>query len=467
MSEAFDLVVIGAGPGGYTAAVRAAELGMKVACVDRDRLGGTCLNVGCIPSKALLESSERYFELSGVGLDAHGIQLGEVRLDLAALMARKEKIVHTMGQGIGALFRKHKVEFLAGTGRVPEAGAVAVDGAEGTQLVRATRILLALGSVPMELKSLPFDGEHILSSTEALELTGVPERMVVVGAGAIGLELGSVWNRLGAQVLVVEYTDSLLPGADREIATQLQRVLKRQGLRFELQTSAEHARIVNGKVALTTVPVGEREGDNEVEECNCVLVAVGRQPCHQGSGIEALGVALDDRGFVIVNRDFETNVEGVYAVGDLIPGPMLAHKAEMEGVVAVERMAGMGSSASYRAVPNVVYTQPEVASVGATEEEAAAEGLDYRVGKRQFRTNARAHCMDATDGLVKIISDRETDRLLGMHILGPQASHLIAEGVLAMEFSAAAEDVARSVHAHPSLSEVVGGAAAAASVLAD
>ena len=266
MSEAFDLVVIGAGPGGYTAAVRAAELGMKVACVDRDRLGGTCLNVGCIPSKALLESSERYRELSGVGLD------------LAALMARKEKIVHTMGQGIGALFRKHKIEFLAGTGRVPEAGAVAVDGAEGTQLVRATRILLALGSVPMELKSLPFDGEHILSSTEALELTGVPERMVVIGAGAIGLELGSVWNRLGAQVLVVEYTDSLLPGADRVIATQLQRVLKRQGLRFELQTSAEHARIVNGKVALITVPAGEREGDNEVEECDCVLVAVGRRP---------------------------------------------------------------------------------------------------------------------------------------------------------------------------------------------
>jgi len=468
MSEsAFDLVVIGAGPGGYAAAVRASELGMKVACVDRDRLGGTCLNVGCIPSKALLESSERYHELSAAGLQAHGIQVGEVRLDLAAMMARKQKIVSTMTQGIGSLFRKHKVEFLAGTGVVPEAGVVAVESSEGTQIVKAERIILALGSVPTQLPSLPFDGEYILSSTEALSLTEVPERMVVIGAGAIGLELGSVWNRLGAQVLVVEYTDSLLPGADREIATQLQRVLKRQGLRFELQTSAEHASIANGKVALTVVPAGEREGDSRVEECDCVLVAVGRRPCHQGSGIETLGVAFDGRDYVIVDGDFRTNVPGLYAIGDLIPGPMLAHKAEMEGVVAVERMAGMGSSASYRAIPNVVYTQPEVAAVGATEEEAAADGVDYCVGKFQFRANARAHCMDAIDGLVKIISEKGTDRLLGMHILGPQASHLIAEGVLAMEFSASAEDVARTVHAHPSLSEVIGGAAAAAAAQSD
>ena len=425
---------------------------MRVACVDKDWLGGTCLNVGCIPSKALLESSERFHEIAGQSLKGHGIQVGGVDLDLEAMMARKDKIVQTMTGGVAGMFKKSGVEHLVGTGSVPQPGSVVVDGESGRQSVSTERILLALGSEPVELPALPFDGEFVISSTEALELSEVPERMIVIGAGAIGLELGSVWNRLGTDVSVVEFMDAVLPGADGEISTQLERILKRQGLNFELGASAEGAQIRDGEVVLTvSLPNGERQAVT----CDCVLVAVGRRPYRADSGIEELGVTLDKRGQVIVDGDFQTSVAGVYAIGDLIPGPMLAHKAEMEGAAAVERMAGHGTGLSYHAIPNVVYTHPEVASVGSTEEQVKAQGIDYKVGKHQFRANARAHCMDSIDGLVKIIADKETDRLLGMHILGPQASHLIAEGALALEFSASAEDVARTVHAHPSLSEVV------------
>ena len=447
----FDLVIIGAGPGGYVAAVRAAELGMRVACVDRGALGGTCLNVGCIPSKALLESSQRYAE-ARAGLDEHGIALGDVQLDLAAMMARKQRIVQGMTSGIGSLFKKHKVEFYAGTGSIPEPGTVRVAGADGERTVTASNILLALGSEPVELAGLPFDGRYILSSTEALSLPRVPERMVVIGAGAIGLELGSVWRRLGSEVLVVEFMDAIVPGMDRDISTQLQRVLKRQGMEFRLQTRATGATVGDGGVTLSLAS----DEDGELETgCDCVLVAVGRQPYHGHSGIEALGVATDARSFVTVDARFETSVPGVYAIGDLIPGPMLAHKAEAEGIAAVEIIAGRASPLNYDAVPSVVYTEPEVAAVGKTEDEAREAGRAVVVGKYQFRANARAHCMDAVDGFVKIVADADTDRLLGMHILGPQASHLIAEGALALEFAATAEDIARTIHAHPSLSEVV------------
>ena len=451
-SARFDLVVIGAGPGGYVAALRAAELGMHVACVDKGALGGTCLNVGCIPSKALLESSERYYEVSE-GFEAHGIRAGNLQLDLGAMMARKSKIVQGMTQGIGGLFKKHKVEFFAGTGSVPAAGVVRVDGKEGTQRLQTERTLLALGSAPAELPSLPFDGEFIISSTEALELPSVPDRLVVIGAGAIGLEMGSVWNRLGSDVLVVEYMDSIIPGTDTEITALLERVLKKQGLTFKLGTSAEKAEVRNEEVRLTIVSKDSEE--KWVAPCDCVLVAVGRRPFRENSEIEALGVEVDERGFVVVDAEYQTTVAGVYAIGDLIPGPMLAHKAEAEGVAAVELMAGRAGHVNYNAVPNVVYTNPEVASVGMTEADAEEAGHEVKVGKYQFRANARAHCMDSTDGLVKIVADASTDRVLGMHILGPQASHLIAEGVIAMEFAASAEDIARTIHAHPSLSEVI------------
>lgn len=452
MSETeFDLVVIGAGPGGYVAAVRASELGMRVACVDKGALGGTCLNVGCIPSKALLESSERFHETAAGKLEDHGVRLGEVQLDLAAMMTRKERIVQGMTAGIGGLFKKHEVSFFAGTGSIPEPGVVQVTG-NGDVALTAANILLALGSEPVELADLPFDGQHILSSTEALALPQVPERMVVIGAGAIGLELGSVWSRLGSEVVVVEFMDSILPGMDGDISTQLQRVLKRQGLDFQLQTRATGANIEDGGVSLSLA--SEKEGESVID-CDCVLVAVGRRPYSALSGIQDLGIDTDARGFVTVDERYQTSVAGVYAIGDLIPGPMLAHKAEAEGIAAVEIISGKASPLNYGAVPSVVYTDPEAASVGLTEEEARASGWAVQVGKFQFKANARAHCMDAIDGFAKLIADADTDRLLGMHILGPQASHLIAEGVLAIEFAASAEDIARTIHAHPSLSEVV------------
>jgi len=447
----FDLVIIGAGPGGYVAAVRAAELCMSVACVDKAALGGTCLNVGCIPSKALLESSERFHEAS-VGLDEHGIKLDGVQLDLAAMMARKERIVQGMTAGIGGLFKKHQIAFFSGTGSIPQPGSVHVAGKDGDIALTATHILLALGSEPVELADLPFDGHHILSSTEALALPQVPERMVVIGAGAIGLELGSVWQRLGCEVIVVEFMDGILPGMDGDISTQLQRILKRQGLTFKLQTRATGAQVTGAGVRLALA--SEESADSAID-CDCVLVAVGRRPYRSLSGIDELGIAKDARGFVTVNERFETSVAGVYAIGDLIPGPMLAHKAEAEGIAAVECISGKPRSLNYGAVPSVVYTEPEAASVGMTEEEARASGRSLQVGKFQFKANARAHCMGAVDGFAKIIADADTDRLLGMHILGPQASHLIAEGVLAIEFAASAEDIARTIHAHPSLSEVV------------
>ena len=453
---AFDLIIIGAGPAGYVAAARAAELGMKVACVERSALGGTCLNVGCIPSKALLESSELYARAKK-GLDHHGIGLGEVSFDLGPMMARKEKIVRTMNQGIAALFRGRKVEPIEGTARIAAPGRVQVENGEGMRELTAAKILIATGSAPVELKGLPFDGEQVISSTEALSLSEVPERMVIIGAGAIGLEMGSVWSRLGTEVLMVEYMDQILPGMDREMTTQLQRLLKRQGLSFHLGASARSIETKNGKAQLT-VAAGDEES---VEECDRVLVAVGRRPCIEGLGIEEAGIELDAQGRIAVDENFQTSAPDIYAVGDVIAGPMLAHKAEEEGAAAVEKMAGKAGHVNYDVIPGVVYTHPELASVGLTEEAAQKRGGQVKVGKYQFRANARAHCMDEIDGLVKIISDAKTDRLLGMHILGAQASHLIAEGVVAMEFAASAEDLARTVHAHPALSEVIKEAARA------
>ena len=442
----FDLIVIGAGPGGYVAAIRAAQLGMRVACVEKRALGGTCLNVGCIPSKALLESSE-LFHRAKTALGVHGVRAKGVELDLAGMMKRKSDIVRKMTGGIRGLFRKHNVTHIAGTARLAGDGKVDVEG----EMYTATRILIATGSSEIELPNLPFDGVHIIGSTEALSLDEVPEKMIVIGAGAIGLELGSVWHRLGAEVHVVEFLDGIAPTMDRELSHALQKVLEKQGLTFALKTRAEAAEVCDGKVAVTRA----QEGETTVETCDRLLVAVGRKPNTEGLRGEEVGLAMDDRGRVLVNEAFETNLPGVYAIGDVIPGPMLAHKAEEEGIAAVERMAGKAGHVNYDTIPNVIYTHPELASVGLTEEQVKAREMPYKVGKFPLIANARAHALNATDGLVKIIAHEKTDRVLGIHILAAHASDMLAEGVLAMEFSASAEDIARTMHAHPTLSETL------------
>jgi len=456
-NDAYDLVVIGSGPGGYIAAIRAAQLGMRVACVEKEKtLGGTCVNVGCIPSKALLDSSEHYATVRH-GLGAHGITVGGVELDLAAMMARKDKVVKANTQGIATLFKKNKIERYTGSGRLTAGNAVEVTNGAERQTLPARNVLIATGSAPAELPGLPFDGERIISSTEALSLKQVPQRLLIVGAGAIGLELGSVWSRLGAQVLIVEFMDRIVPGMDRKMGEQLRRVLERQGLRFRLQTSAQSASVADGALHVTL----EGQGATSVEACDVLLVAVGRRPYSDGLGARELGVAIDERGRIAVDAHYATNVPGIYAIGDVIAGPMLAHKAEEEGVAAVESMAGQAGHVNYEAVPNVVYTWPELASVGMSEEQAQSQGIEFRVGTFPFLANGRARCMGDTDGSVKILADAKTDRILGMHILGPRASDLIAECAVAIEFGASAEDVARSSHAHPTLPEAIKEAALA------
>ncbi|MGB7158995.1 MAG: dihydrolipoyl dehydrogenase [Tepidisphaeraceae bacterium] len=454
----FDLIVIGAGPGGYVAAIRAAQLGMNVACVEKDdSLGGTCLNVGCIPSKALLDSSE-LFSQAKTHFHHHGIKTADVQLDLAAMMARKVGVVSSLTRGVAGLFKKNKIQHVIGTGRITGIGAVEVTNDAGDKrVITAGKILVATGSAPIELKSLPFDGKHIVSSDEAIAFTEVPKKLLVIGAGAIGLELGSVWSRLGSEVVVIEFLDRILPLMDREMTSALQRSLEKQGLKFRLNTGAQSATVRGNRVELTW-----KSGDNvEVEDCDKVLVAIGRRPYSESLGLRELGVAMDPRGFVTVDRHFETNIEGIYAIGDVIGGAMLAHKAEEEGVACAELMVGKAGHVNYLAVPNVVYTFPELASVGLTEEEAKAKHGEVRVGKFPFTANGRARAMDATEGMVKIVGDAKTDRLLGMHILGARASDLIAEGAVAIEFASSVEDIARSVHAHPTLPEAIKEAALA------
>ncbi len=452
----FDLVVIGSGPGGYVAAIRAAQLGMRVACVEKyPALGGTCLNVGCIPSKALLDSSEHY-ALARHGFAAHGIQ-GTFELDLAAMMKRKDGVVRDLARGIETLFRKHKIERVQGTGRLKGPGAVEVAGAEGARTLATQRILIATGSKPAGLPGIAFDGRQIVHSTDALALPEVPRRLLVVGAGAIGLELGSVWMRLGSEVTVLEFMDRAVPGMDRASGQQLQRALERQGMKFRFQASAESARAEGDRVRVVVRAAGEARE----EECDVLLVAVGRRPFTAGLGAVEAGVALDERGRVQVDARYQTRVPGIYAIGDVIAGPMLAHKAEEEGIAAVELMAGQAGHVAYGCIPNIVYTWPELASVGLTEEEARAQGREVRIGAFPFLANGRARAMGEREGQVRIIADARTDRILGAHILGPRASDLIAELTLALEFEASAEDLARTVHAHPTLPEAVREAALA------
>lgn len=449
----FDLVVIGAGPGGYIAAIRGAQLGLKVACIEKEAaLGGTCLRVGCIPSKALLESSERFADAKH-GLAAHGVLVSGVALDLPQMMKRKESIVRQLTNGVAGLFKKNGVTRFSGTGRLLAPGRVAVDGAAPTELT-ARHVIIATGSRVATLPGVAFDGDRIGTSTEALAYPSVPEHLIVIGAGVIGLELGSVWSRLGARVTVLEYLDRILPGTDDEIAKLAQKALAKQGLSFQLGVRVTGAR-VDGETVIV-----EREG-GEPFRADRVLVAIGRTPNVEGLGLEAVGLELDGRGRIPVDAHFETAVPGVFAIGDVIPGPMLAHKAEEDAVACVERLVTGYGHVDYDTVPNVVYTVPEVASVGKTEEALTRAGIPFRKGSFPFMANGRAKAFGVTDGLVKILAHAETDRILGVHILGPWAGELIAEATAAMTFGATAEDLARTCHAHPTLSEALKEAALA------
>ncbi len=453
----YDLIVIGAGPGGYVAAIRAAQLGMHVACVEKESaLGGTCLNWGCIPSKALLDSSELYHEAK-TSFAKHGIKVADVSLDLAAMMARKDSVVQTLNRGVATLFKKNKIEYVRGTGRFTSSKTIEVDGADGKLTLTANNVIIATGSAPVELPSMKFDGKFFINSTDAIALPNVPKKMVVIGGGAIGLELGSVWSRLGSEVLVIEFMDRILPLMDREMTTQLQRSLEKQGLRFRLKTAAGAARIENGRVLLEW----KSDTENGVEECDTILISVGRRPYSDGLGLEPIGVKVDRKGFIVIDEHFGTGVPGVWAIGDVTGGMMLAHKAEDEGVAVAELIAGKAGHVNYRAIPSVVYTFPELASVGMTEEEAAARG-EIRVGKFPMAALGRACAMGAAEGLVKVIGDAKTDRLLGMHILSARASDIIAEGAVAIELASSLEDIARSTHAHPTMPEAIKEAAMAA-----
>jgi len=459
MAERFDLIVIGAGPGGYVAAIPAAPLGLKVACVEkRSTLGGTCLNVGCIPSKALLDSSERYAEARH-HFGRHGIKVGEVTLDLPAMLARKDKVVKGLTDGVAFLFKKNKITSFIGAARLEGLGRVTVKGKNNeTTELEGKAVLIATGSEPVGIPALPFDGSQIVSSTEALAFERVPQHLIVVGGGYIGLELGSVWSRLGSKVTVVEFLPRILPLSDAEIAEQLQKSLTKQGLTFHLDTKVLSASTQGGQVIVNATSKGKDvlfQGDK-------VLVAVGRRPHTAGLGLKEVGVATDERtGRITVDENFQTSVPGVYAIGDVVAGPMLAHKASEDGVACVERLAGMKAEVNYDTVPSVIYTWPEVASVGPTEEQVKSSGREYKVGRFPFSANPRARTMDETEGLVKMIADARTDRLLAVHIFGPRASDLIAECVTVLEFGGSAEDIARICHAHPTLSEAVHEAALA------
>lgn len=455
----YDLVVIGSGPGGYIAAVRAGQLGMKVACVEKyDTYGGTCLNVGCIPSKAMLESSEKYEEATHA-LAQHGVDVSGVALNLDKMLERKLGVVKQLTDGIKFLFKKYKVDGITGFGTIVDKTHVKVTAADGTEQVLETkRILIATGSKPSAIPGVVIDKDRIVDSTGALAFAEVPKHLIVIGAGVIGMELGSVWRRLGAKVTVLEYLPKILGVTDGEVAKEAKRLFVKQGFEFQLEVKVTGAS-VDGDVV--TVTYEDKAGTTHAIEADRVLLAVGRRPYTTGLGLENIGLETDKRGFIQVDKNFETSVKGIYAIGDVIPGPMLAHKAEEEGVVCVERMNGIGAHINYDAIPDVVYTEPEVAGVGKTEDQLKALGIPYKKGKFTFMANGRAKALAHTDGFVKILAHEKTDRILGAQIIGPRAGELIAELAVAIEFGASAEDIGRSSHAHPTLAEVVKEAALA------
>ncbi|CAN7943514.1 dihydrolipoyl dehydrogenase [Rickettsia endosymbiont of Ixodes pacificus] len=443
--QEFDLVVIGSGPAGYTGSIRAAQLGMKVACIEKnDTLGGTCLNIGCIPSKALLNSSEKYEEalkhFESIGITA------DVKLDLQKMLANKDKVVLDLTKGIESLFAKNKVTRIKGEAKIISSNIVEVN----KEQIKAKNILITTGSSVIEIPNIKIDEEFIVSSTGALKLSKVPENLIVVGGGYIGLELGSVWRRLGAKVTVIEYAPSIVPMLDKEIATQFMKLQQKQGIEFKLNTKVLSA-VKSGKVNLTI----EEGGKSSVVTSDVVLIAVGRKAYTQNLGLESVGIITDKQGRIEINDRFQTAISNIYAVGDVVKGAMLAHKAEEEAVAAVEIMAGQAGHVNYNLIPSVIYTYPEVASVGETEEQLKEKGINYKVGKFPFLANSRARVIGSTEGMVKILADSKTDRVLGTHIIGADAGTLIAELTAYMEFGAASEDIARTCHAHPTLSEAI------------
>jgi len=459
MADNFDAIVIGGGPGGYNTAIRLGQLGLTAACVDkRGTFGGTCLNIGCIPSKALLHASERFHEahtdFAKLGIKA------TVELDLPAMMAQKDKVVGELTKGVEFLFRKNKVEGIVGEARITAPGKVEVKGKDGAvRSLTAKHIIIATGSDVAPLPGVTIDEQQIVSSTGAIALKQVPKKLLVEGAGVIGLELGSVWKRLGSEVTVVEFLDRITPGIDLEVSKQFQRILTKQGMTFQLSTKVTGVEKTKTGLAVTVEPAAG--GAKSVIEADVMLVAIGRRPYTDNLGLDKVGVALDKRGRVVTDNHYKTNVPGIYAIGDCREGLMLAHKAEEEAVAIAELIAGKAGHVNYDAIPSVVYTFPEVATVGKTEEELVAAGIKYKVGKFPFTANARAKTIASTDGFVKILADAKTDRVLGCHIIGPEAGNLLAEAVLAMEFGASSEDIARTCHSHPTLTEAVRQAAMA------
>jgi dihydrolipoamide dehydrogenase len=454
--QQYDVIVVGGGPGGYVCAIRAAQLGLKTACVEkRGALGGTCLNVGCIPSKALLQSSEKYEETQHE-LAEHGIKLQKAELDLAGMLGRKDKVVQGLTQGIEGLFKKNKVTYVKGTAKLTGKGEVTVDGKDK---LTAPHVVIATGSTHADLPGVEIDEKKIVSSTGALSLDKVPKHLVVIGGGYIGLEMGTVWQRLGAKVTVVEFLDRLLPGMDGELGKSFHRFLKKKGFEFKLGTKVTGSKLTKSGVTLTVEPA--QGGDSEEIKADTVLVAIGRRPYTDGLGAEELGVQLDKRGFIQVDEGFRTGVEGLYAIGDVIPGPMLAHKAEEEGVALAEMLAGHPGHVNYETCPGIVYTWPEIAYVGRSEEQLKQAGVEYRVGKFQMAANSRARANGFTEGFVKVLADKATDRVLGVHIVAPEAGNMIHEAAMAMEFQASAEDIGRAFHGHPTLNEAVKEAALA------
>jgi len=452
MSDKFQAVVIGGGPGGYVCAIRLAQLGLKTACIEsRGSLGGTCLNVGCIPSKSLLNLSEEFHKAQH--LSNKGIEIGEVKLNLSKMMKNKDKAVTILTKGVEFLLKKNKVAYFKGTGSFKSKNEISIkDDQNKESLIQAEKVIIATGSVPVSLPGIKFDEKIIVSSTGALKLEQVPKKMVVVGGGYIGLEMGSVWSRLGADVHVVEFLDHITPGMDKEISNEFMKILKKQGINFHMQHKVETIKKNNSGASVKTI---DKDGNKKDFECDVVLISVGREPNTNGLNLKKIGVELDEKKRIKTDKNFKTNQDNIYAIGDVIAGPMLAHKAEDEGIAVAENIAGQSGHVNYDTIPGVVYTTPEVASIGKTEEQLKELNIKYKVGKFSFMANSRAKAIDDAEGFVKILADEKTDKVLGAHLIGPHAGELIAEIGVAMEFGASSEDIARTCHAHPTFSEAV------------
>ena len=451
MSEKFDVTIIGGGPGGYVCAIRLSQLGFKTACIEsRGSLGGTCLNIGCIPSKNLLNFSENFHKAKN--FEKIGIEVGEVKFNLDKMMKNKEKAVTVLTKGIEFLFKKNKVTYFKGKGTFKSASEISISAEGKETTIQTGKTIISTGSEPTSIPGIEFDEEKILSSTGALSLSKLPKKMVIVGGGYIGLEMGSVWSRLGTQVEVIEFLDHITPGMDREVSKEFEKILKKQGIKFQLNTKVKKITKNNNIVSIDTV---DKEKNKKKVDADVVLISVGRKPYTKGLNLENVGVQTDEKGRIKVNKNFETNVKNIFAIGDVIEGPMLAHKAEEEGIAVAELIAGQSGHVNYDIIPSVIYTSPEVASVGKTEEQLKANKNNYKVGKFPFMANSRAKAIDEPEGFVKILADSVTDKVLGVHIIGPHAGEMIAEMAIAMEFGASSEDIARTCHAHPTFSEAI------------